>query len=392
MLIAAATLLPENSAAVGSGLCILCGDRGLADAILNCLMFAPLGLSLRLAGVRLRTVVLICFATSMLIEVAQVSIVAGRDATLGDVATNTLGGWLGAVAARGLPLLLHPTSRQAWRLLVAASVLSVLPAALFSLLTQPSVPVGDYWGQWNHQLGDNPPYKGSVIAASLGSVQVPPNRVDTSAVVQWALETRRPLELEFVVAAPPARPATLFSIGDARERELLWVAVDGADLLVRWRMRSADLQLDRTTFRLAGAMQGSRAGVVVHARIQRAHDRVTAEVAGRRTTARVRTTAAWTLLWHHERLSTVTSALLSAIWMALLSIPVAGAIIFCGSAVRYSVLYLLLHVLSAKLFSLAPPEFAAWLAMTGVLTTGIMASRRMRREPVHHGARPRTFA
>ena len=83
--------VPEQAAAVAetSPWCIVrCGDLGLLDIILNVLLFLPLGIGLGLLG-RTRAAVAIGFLYSVAIELTQLFLIAGRDASLRDVSPDT---------------------------------------------------------------------------------------------------------------------------------------------------------------------------------------------------------------------------------------------------------------------------------------------------------------
>lgn len=378
LVICTATLLPKNSVEVGSGFCLLCGSRGLADAILNLMMFFPLGLCLRLAGLRTRSAILTCFTFSLLIEFSQLSLVSGRDATAGDVIANTLGGSLGVVVARVLPELLRPGQLLAGRLVLISCLASLAPAVLFAVLLAPSSRAERYWGQWNHQLGRYDAYEGRVLEVSLGSVQVPPHEVATPAIIRWALETRRPLTLKFTAAPQTGSPATLFSIGDEHERAVLWIALQGTDLLVRWRMRAADLRLDRPSFRLKHVLDGIPAGQVVSLKIEHLPDQLIVEVDGRRVHSRFRGSAAWTLLWQDERMPALPFEIFSVLWMALLTIPVAYWSAWRGKVLVYGLLYLALQGFTVTLLKLAQPHPLAWLAMITIFAAALLKQRSMR--------------
>ncbi len=77
--------------------CIFCGDFGGVDFLLNILLFVPLGLGLALAGFSWRRAVLLAGLLSFGVELLQMKIIVGRDASLGDVMTNTTGGGVGAL-------------------------------------------------------------------------------------------------------------------------------------------------------------------------------------------------------------------------------------------------------------------------------------------------------
>ena len=119
ILIASVTLTPGEGPAAANvaPLCLVCGSYGGADAILNVLLFAPLGFGLALWGVRAGRALLTALAVTILIETLQWFIIPGRDATLGDVAMNFLGAAFGFVAGARITGLLLPTPDGAARLL-----------------------------------------------------------------------------------------------------------------------------------------------------------------------------------------------------------------------------------------------------------------------------------
>ena len=79
--------------------CVICGAYGSVDFFNNVVMFVPLAAGLALAGVRRWLVLLLCFLLTGLIELLQVAVIVGRDANLGDVLANTLGGAVGLLLA-----------------------------------------------------------------------------------------------------------------------------------------------------------------------------------------------------------------------------------------------------------------------------------------------------
>src|SRR5438477_1941760 len=75
--------------------CVLCGERGIADALINVLLFFPLGAALAATGMPWARCLLGGALLSAAVEFAQMYI-PGRDPSLGDVLSNTLGAGLGA--------------------------------------------------------------------------------------------------------------------------------------------------------------------------------------------------------------------------------------------------------------------------------------------------------
>ena len=124
-LVGMATLVPypeqaELSRSTPLG-CLVCGELGGVDVVLNLALFVPLGIALRLLGMRLRVCLVVAFATSLAVEVAQATVVAGRDPSLSDLATNTAGGFLGALLAGSLDQLWRPDPALAARLALGAA-------------------------------------------------------------------------------------------------------------------------------------------------------------------------------------------------------------------------------------------------------------------------------
>ena len=107
-----ATLTPAPGDPVGSRVCLICGANGGVDAILNVLLFVPFGAGLALAGVRFRWAILVVILLSACVETAQLFI-PGRDTSLGDLATNTIGGALAYTLVRSAGVWLRPPPRFA---------------------------------------------------------------------------------------------------------------------------------------------------------------------------------------------------------------------------------------------------------------------------------------
>ncbi|WP_291055316.1 VanZ family protein [Herbiconiux sp.] len=81
---------------------IVDGPASALDAVLNVIVFVPLGLLLALTGIRLRSVFALALALTLVIETTQYLTDLGRTADINDVITNTAGACLGWAVARGL--------------------------------------------------------------------------------------------------------------------------------------------------------------------------------------------------------------------------------------------------------------------------------------------------
>jgi hypothetical protein len=95
------TLRPDPAAAEAAAAspwwCLLCGEAGAADFLLNAVLFLPLGALLSGQQRRVTTALLSGLVIALAIEIAQGLWIAGRDPALGDVVANTAGsvaGWI----------------------------------------------------------------------------------------------------------------------------------------------------------------------------------------------------------------------------------------------------------------------------------------------------------
>ncbi len=83
-----ATLTPgKPSASAGWQWCLVCGERGVADVLVNIVLFIPLGAALGAAGLGWWRVLALGVALSTSIEYAQLFI-PGRDSSLSDACTG----------------------------------------------------------------------------------------------------------------------------------------------------------------------------------------------------------------------------------------------------------------------------------------------------------------
>ena len=258
-MIALAALLPGDPAYITPSQCIVCGPRGIADAILNVMLFMPLGAALAFGGVRSRDIVLAAFAATLTVETLQLFI-PGRDASAGDLLFNTLGGLLGSAVpplnrwAR-TTVLAKPAP---WS--VAAAVAGLGIAAAAGGLLRPWFPAIVYYAQWTPSFAHTEQYDGRVLAATLGDLVLNDGRVRRSGELRAQLLAGGQLQLQVRAGRAPARPAPVFNIYDADAREVLSVMADGADLVIRYRMAANRMRLDQPHFRLRGALRGVAAG------------------------------------------------------------------------------------------------------------------------------------
>ena len=238
-----ATLRPGGTALpTGWSFDISSGEAALAEAIQNLLLFVPLGIGLVLNGVRPLRAIAIGAGLSFSVEFLQ-QWIPGRDPSVGDITTNTVSTALGVALVRFAPqwLMVSP-SRSAWQA-IGTALLAVLVWLGTGALLRPSIPPPPYhevrtpnFSQWGH-------YRGTVLETNIGPLPL--------SVV--------PLPLRITAVAgsrPPGRIAPLVAILDERDTKALVVAVDGADLALRYHTRAAPLTLEQPDMRWRRALAG----------------------------------------------------------------------------------------------------------------------------------------
>ena len=261
LFIALATLWPMPGETQIQGLCLICGSRGTADLLLNIMLFVPLGAALLLRGQSRRRVALWGLLLSTAIELLQFYI-PGRDPSVSDVLANTFGTVLGAFIAGSAgswlsPRPLPPFGSHLSRLASAVAALTCLATAL--LLT-PAYPDSPYFGLWTPDLSHFVPYRGRVLSATLNSEPIADGPIHATDSVRAALQSPGGFDLEIRAIAGP-RPdglSPLFAVFDEQRREILLLALDREDVVLRTRMRASDARLDRPELHVAEGLWRQR--------------------------------------------------------------------------------------------------------------------------------------
>lgn len=262
-----------GTAADGFFLCLACGTTGVADLLLNALLFVPLGATVARPGGGLRGIAQ-CFAAAALlsacVEAAQLGI-PGRHPALGDLLANAVGGGVGGLLSVTAGLWLRPDRARA-RWLVAGwggAVAGLLLATAW--LLAPSLPASAYWVQWAPDLGQFDRFEGEVLEARAGSLQLTPLRM--SAKGRDSLRRRLAGDPDLEVRARFDRPtsalAPVLSVFDGRQREIFVLGRDGTDLVFRLRRRADDARLRRPEHRAPGLLRDVEAGETATLRVVR---------------------------------------------------------------------------------------------------------------------------
>lgn len=254
--IAFATLSPEATPFESAGLCIICGPRGGVDAILNILLFIPIGIGLAIARVRGGRAIVSVITLSALVEIAQFVAIAGRDASIGDLLTNSIGGAIGFAIARYAFTWLRPTPRVALGLAVSWSVLWLAIQTVSSFALVPSLPPTRYYGQIAREFTNLAPFRGRVIDATIGSETVPDVRITDSRKIRALLGSGAEVRAVVVPAGPTPRIAPILRIADNEQTEIVLLAQRDRDLVFGVRTGAAVLRLRPPQFAMPKVFPG----------------------------------------------------------------------------------------------------------------------------------------
>lgn len=329
-----ATLLPEPSQPLSSHLCLFCGTLGGVDAILNVLLFIPLGLGLALSGIRWSRALLIVCALSLTVETTQFFFVAGRDASLGDVLTNTIGGALGFAVAWNAKIWLRPAPRIAATLGVGWCAVWLTIQAIASFALTPSFPDSRYYGQIARKLGNFAVFPGRVLRADIGGVTLTDTRLSDIDAVRRGLLSGATVAVTVIPAGLTTDIAPILRVADDEQREIVLLAQDEQQLLFGVRTGAAILRLRPLLFAMAGVFTDTSAkntssgtdNLSLTGRYDGRDAQMTARTgsAGRDRRVSVSSSLGWTLVlpfqWFIE--DTRAELLISWIWMALLTVPI----------------------------------------------------------------------
>jgi hypothetical protein len=363
-----ATLLPQPGTALGSHLCLACGDLGGAGAIQNILLFLPLGIGLAISGFSGKRAVILMFALSALIETAQLFI-PGRDSTIGDVLTNSLGGALGFALAQYTVILLRPPTRIAMALTVGWSAvwLAIQTASAFGF--SPAFPRSPYYGQIARCLGNFEQFRGRVLHTSIGDVAVDDMRFKDSPRVRELLTGGAAVTTVVLPSGAAPGIAPIVRVADSSQREIMLLAQRGPDLLFGVRTGAAVLRFRPPVFSLPDVFQaatsvdgGIRPDTLTVIAHLSAHEVSMDARARTRYYRRIPVSSAlgWTMLlpfqWFIE--GTRAELVVSAIWIASLLLPIGY---WLGRAIRFP------HARDATIIRLTALAIASMFLYVGLI-------------------------
>jgi hypothetical protein len=399
LVIGVATLVPRPEQTMFSDatpfFCLVCGDLGTIDVILNVLLFVPFGFGLAWAGVPFRRVVAAGFTVTFFVEAMQFSIVTGRDSSLSDLVTNTAGAAAGALLVIVLPTLLRPRPAQArWLVRGGALALAATMAATSWAMT-PSFPHTIYWGQHAPSLTHLKPFLGRLLTARLGGVYLPSGRLGAwaSDTVRARLAEGEQLEAEAIPAGPTPGLAPIVSIFDQRRREIALLGQSDRDLVFRARTHAQDALVRAPAIRLPEAfpvtdghalrLTGSMANGVLAVSRTGPTETLSRSVA-------LGPGLGWSLVLPFEYAFGPEAPFLTALWLAGLLLPLGYWAAWsyrrgrsaAGAAAIFAGALVIGLALTPLAFGLPAVAWSQWIASLAGLTLGWALGRMMQQRQV----------
>src|SRR5262245_32728040 len=257
-IIAFVTLIPQSGPAPRFTPCLICGDRGVSDALVNLMLFLPLGLSLSLRNpdrARYRVPILLSF----IVETAQ-HFIPGRSPTYGDVLFNSLGGWLGIWLGSHSHLWWQASARVARRWFVLVGGGAGLILGITALLAGPDPTRRPYFGHWTPEFRRLATYQGRISLARIGEQSIQIGPLSNSSEVRAMILKNAPVEARGIAGPAPHSLAPLLAVSDKSNEMLFLLGIDGHDVVYRYRSRSVALRLDGIELRAHGLASAIRMG------------------------------------------------------------------------------------------------------------------------------------
>lgn len=248
--IAVLTLTPAAAGgeAGASPWCLACGPGWVSDAVANILLFVPLGTGLGFAALRPSRALTAVALTTLTIELLQISIVPGRDASLADLLTNLAGGTLGYLASRHLGALVLAPPRRAALLALVWATLWLGGTATTAWALVPELPASLWFAHWQTPVnlaGNDRPGTPTVFEASLAGVPIEPGPVENWPLLRARLLNGSGMALRAFIPASSDPAGTKIAVVDDAdtEQELFTFHRVGDAVSFRMSTRAASLGL-----------------------------------------------------------------------------------------------------------------------------------------------------
>lgn len=290
-----------------------------ADAIANVILFLPLGAAFAWARPDARAWRW-GLALSLGIELLQ-RWIPGRDPSVGDVLTNTLGMQLGFWLARYVSVAYRRPPRVRGGYLASAAFAAIVAAVVW--LLGPAPTNARYYGGWTPVLGHFEWYRGRVLTATVNNVFLPVGPLPDNAAVRHFIAGPGRASVTAVAGPPVPALAPLFGVFDQNEREIFLIGPDRDALVLRYRRRAASLKLDAPDMRLDSAFAGVERGDTINVTAERLPRRACLSLGTRSSCGPVGTPGSgWSLIAYPEFFPAWLRHALDALWIGGLALLV----------------------------------------------------------------------
>jgi hypothetical protein len=331
--IARATLVPSDQNTSGSPWCLVCGAVGGVDVVLNTLLFLPLGIGLAFIGLRPAVAIGGLCMLTFAIEIAQFSLVRGRDASVSDLMTNAIGGTLGFGIGDTAALWLQPTAARARTLAVGwlCGWMAVQSVAAYSIVA--AATGSSYFGQIKGANGRRRPFTGDVLSPMIDGIRVPNTRFSAPDSVRNVLNSREGALWAMTVVPSdwPIRLVSIIRVADSSLEEIAFLGQEESDFVFGVRNNAIALHLRPVYFALRDAFpprDALRPGLDtlrITARYSRRDVTITTETAGATRSTHVRLTPSmgWRFLMPRQVYadSSRESDVFDTAWLTMLLLP-----------------------------------------------------------------------
>jgi hypothetical protein len=318
---------PSSGAHLTPLLCLVCGDSGGADVVLNLILFMPFAAGLALLGWPWGRIVGICFFLSLAVETVQYFALTGRDASLSDVITNTASGAMGAAIGKRLGLLLAPGPVLARRLSLAAAAAWLALLIFTAVSMQPWAPAGRIRHYCTASYPTAEVFSGTARTTTLNGIPLQCDQpVPRRGVIRQDLREGK-VKLETVAeAADPARGRQVIQLIRTFATPLVVLSQHGRDAVFQTPTAARAVGLFSPVVRLSRAfpaLPGDPVELTAEAaghrlRLSAMHD------GGRRAVQlSLSPSFGWTLLFAMPIQPGLLLRLLAALWLGALILPAA---------------------------------------------------------------------
>jgi VanZ like family len=319
-----ATLTPlRGSSATTNFWCIWCGQYAALDILANVVMFVPLGFALAMATDRRWINVLACFVLTVTVELLQIRVISGRDASLSDILANSLGGLVGVELGLRRLLVFRPRARAAFRFALGWCGVFAIVCGLTVAGLRPARVPRSLWVQWTPSRPSFDPFTGRLLDFRIDDIDLPrgypaaalgihrllqgPEWQTTTTVSTEGMQHRRSLI---------ARIAEEFTV-------LVSVEQLGWDFGCWHKTRSGDFRFrsPKVAVRDAFRLTNNESSSVTRLTCGRSHGTLIATVEGKREVLRLSPSLGWLLVGPFDVSLSDSVVWINALWLFGLTFP-----------------------------------------------------------------------